>query len=101
MTTAMTRFIKQGNWIFEVKAVRAIKVDRYGEPYTAIASLSFNGDSAYVDGLMTEQSEQFTASDLRTFEFFCKKLSVSSTNYDFEMLAKIKKSELKKAINAY
>jgi len=48
----MPKYVHLNNWIFEVKAVRALRVDNYGEPYSAIANINVNGDVAYLDGLM-------------------------------------------------
>jgi hypothetical protein len=35
--------------------VRALRVDNYGDPYTAIANISLNGNSAYIDGMMQKK----------------------------------------------
>jgi len=46
-----TRCIKIDNWIFEIKAVRAIRVEEYGQPYSGIANININGDKAYLQQL--------------------------------------------------
>ncbi|XQW85617.1 hypothetical protein ACOYR1_02470 [Thalassotalea piscium] len=79
---AMTRYIQLDDWIFEVKAVRALRVKEYGQPYSGIANINVNGDCAYVDGLMTREQEQFKRSDFDTVIKFCRKLSLNSVKFD-------------------
>ncbi|MFB1015853.1 MAG: hypothetical protein QMC51_09395 [Alteromonadaceae bacterium] len=55
MSETISRNIQIDNWIFEVKMVRALRVDNYGDPYTAIANISLNGNSAYIDGMMQKK----------------------------------------------
>ncbi len=78
----MPRYVHHNNWIFEIKAVRALRVDNYGDPYSAIASLTLNGDNAYFDGLLTRENEAFTRDDFRTFKEFCSQLGVTNANFD-------------------
>lgn len=78
----MPRYVHLNNWIFEVKAVRALRVDNYGDPYSAIASLTVNGDSAYFDGLLTRENEVFTRDDFSTFKQFCAQIAVKQANFD-------------------
>lgn len=82
MTDTTSRFIQLDNWIFEVKSVRAIKVDSYGKPYNAIANLSFNGNNAYIDGLMTREDEKFSKEDYQIFMRFCKKFGMKQMQFD-------------------
>ena len=44
MTGSMSKHVKIGEWIFEVKLVRALKVEKYGQPYSAIANCNTNAD---------------------------------------------------------
>jgi len=86
MNTQISRHLQIDNWIFEVKMVRALRVKDYGEPYSAIANISLNGNSAYVDGWMQKDSQQISKEDLQVFKTFCHKmavtqLSVESKNY--------------------
>jgi hypothetical protein len=80
-TKGMPRFVQIDDWIFEIKTVRALRVDKYGKPYSAIANLTVNGDTAYVDGLLT-QEEAFSRKDFQTFERFCQQMQVKQMNYD-------------------
>jgi hypothetical protein len=78
----MPRFVQVDDWIFEVKTVRALRVDQYGKPYTAIANLTVNGDNAYLDGLLTRDNEQFSRKDFQTFYKFCQQMQVKQANFD-------------------
>ena len=76
-----SRYIKIDDWIFEIKTVRALKVDKYGEPYSAIANCNINGDTMYVDGLLTKEETEFTKEDFMTFHKFSKKMGLESFSY--------------------
>jgi len=78
----MPRFVQVDDWIFEVKTVRALRVDEYGKPYTAIANLTVNGDTAYIDGLLTRESEKFSRKDFQAFYKFCQQMEVKQANFD-------------------
>jgi hypothetical protein len=78
----LSRYVKIDKWIFEVKAVRAIRVDDFGEPYSAIANFTLNGDSAYIDGLLTREDDDFTREDHQTFEKAAQQLAVKSVSFD-------------------
>ncbi len=82
MTDTTSRFIQLDNWIFEVKSVRAIRVDNYGEPYSAIANFSFNGNNVYIDGLMTREDEDFSKKDYQIFYRMCQKLGIKQAQFD-------------------
>ncbi|MEW6981309.1 hypothetical protein AAD001_01510 [Colwelliaceae bacterium 6471] len=82
MTDTSSRFIQLDNWIFEVKSVRAIRVDSYGKPYDAIANFSFNGNNAYIDGLMTRENEDFSREDYQVFYRMCQKLGIEQVQFD-------------------
>ncbi|NQZ79395.1 MAG: hypothetical protein HRT52_00090 [Colwellia sp.] len=76
-----SRYIKIDDWIFEIKTVRALKVDKYGEPYSAIANCNINGDTMYVDGLLTKEETEFTKEDVAAFQKFCEKMGIESCSY--------------------
>jgi len=78
----MPRFVQVDDWIFEVKTVRALRVDKYGKPYTAIANLTVNGDNAYLDGLLTREDEKFCRKDFQAFYKFCQQMQVKQANFD-------------------
>ncbi|MEW6990069.1 hypothetical protein AADZ91_05200 [Colwelliaceae bacterium 6441] len=81
MTQTHSRYIQVGEWFFELKSVRAIKVDEYGKPYQAIANCNINGDKMYVDGLLTTNGEEFTKTDFLSFYQFCQKIGLDSFSY--------------------
>lgn len=81
MKESSPRYIKVGDWYFEVKSVKAIRVDEYGEPYTAVANCSFNGDSMYVDGLLAKDNHEFSKSDYKAFYDFSQLMAVDKVNY--------------------
>ncbi len=76
MTNDINRCIQLDNWIFEVKMVRALRVEHFGKPYSAIANLNLNGSSAYIDGLMNKNQEELSIQDLETFKQFCQLMGV-------------------------
>lgn len=81
MTQIHTRTIQIGDWSFELKSVRALKVEQYGKPYTAIANCNINGDSMYVDGLLTKNDEELNKKDFASFYKFCQEMGIGSCNY--------------------
>ncbi len=81
MSESISRYVKIGEWCFEVKMVRALKVDEYGEPYSAIANCNINGNSMYVDGLMTKNEQEFTKEDFMTFYKFTEALGLDNFSY--------------------
>ncbi|MBO9490210.1 hypothetical protein J7384_07545 [Endozoicomonas sp. G2_1] len=81
MKESSPRYIRVGDWYFEVKSVKAIRVDEYGKPYTAVANCSFNGDSMYVDGLLAKDEHEFSKSDYKAFYDFSKLMTVDKINY--------------------
>lgn len=77
-----TRCIKIGHWMFEIKAVRAIRVEEYGQPYSGIANININGDKAYVDGLMTNSTVEFDREDFAAFKAYLQQLDISKAEFD-------------------
>lgn len=77
----MSKHVQIGEWIFEVKMVRALKVSEYGKPYSAIANCNINGDTMYIDGLMTKNQQVFTKSDFKSFHEFCDKMGLKQCSY--------------------
>jgi len=78
----LSRCIKIDNWIFEVKTVRAIRVAEYGQPYSAIANINFNGENAYVDGLMTNSAMELAREDINTLKAYFQRLGVKQVQFD-------------------
>jgi len=81
MAESLSRYIQIGEWFFELKAVRAIKVDKYGNPYKAIANCNINGNTMYVDGLLTKDGQHFTRDDFKTFIRFAEHLGLEQFTY--------------------
>lgn len=81
MTQTHSRYIQVGDWYFEIKAVRALKVDEYGKPYQAIANCNINGNKMYVDGLLTKNGEEFTKQDFLSIYHFCQKIGIDVCTY--------------------
>ena len=77
----MSKHVKIGEWIFEVKMVRALKVDEYGKPYSAIANCNINGDAMYVDGLLTKEQQTFTKEDFDAFTQFSQLMDLKKFSY--------------------
>ncbi len=78
----LSRYVQIDKWIFEVKSVRAIRVDDFGKPYSAIANFTLNGNSAYIDGLLTREDDDFTREDYQTFVKMTQQLEVKNVNFD-------------------
>lgn len=77
----MSKHVKIGEWIFEVKMVRALKVEEYGKPYSAIANCNINGDTMYIDGLMTKEGQKFTRDDFNSFIAFGEQMGLKQFSY--------------------
>lgn len=82
MTTSISRFTQMDDWIFEVKMVRALKVKNYGDPYSAVATLTAHGDQMYIDSQLSREEGTFTRKDFMTFYHFCQELEMKSFHYD-------------------
>lgn len=78
----LSRNVRIGDWIFEVKSVRALKVDEFGKPYSAIANLTLNGDCGYIDGLLTGDQEEFTKDDYQAFFNLSQQLNLTEVSFD-------------------
>jgi hypothetical protein len=81
MSDESTRYIQIGDWVFEVKTVRALRVDEYGKPYSAIANCNLNGDSMYIDGLLTKDDKEFSKDDFLSFYKFGQKMELNNILY--------------------
>jgi len=82
MNEAISRCMRMDDWIFEVKMVRALKVDSYGQPYKAIAHFNVNGDFAVLDGAMHGEEKYFNEKDLKTFLAMCEALGIKDLKID-------------------
>jgi len=81
MSESQSRYIQIDDWFFEIKMVRALKVDEYGKPYEAIANCNINGDNMIIDGLLTKDGHNFSKKDFMTFHKFCQKLDITTCSY--------------------
>lgn len=82
MNEKITRHIKINDWIFEVKMVKAIRVENYGEPYSAVANINLNGNNAYIDGMMQKNLLQISTKDIAAIEQYCDKMSIDDITFD-------------------
>lgn len=82
MNTPISRCTHLDDWIFEVKMVRALRVKKHGDPYSAVASLTANGQNMYIDTQMTRENEDFSRKDFMTFYRFCQSLDMKNVSYD-------------------
>ena len=76
------RCLRIGDWIFEIKMVRAIRVSEYGQPYDACANISFNGTQAYIDSQLTRSDNAFSGKDFASFVQFCQEMGITDACYD-------------------
>jgi len=82
MNNTVNRQIQIGNWIFEVKMVRALRVQNYGEAYSAIATINLNGSTANIDGMMQKDQQQIPNQDIESLKEYCQQMSVKEINID-------------------
>ncbi|MCI2285209.1 hypothetical protein L3081_19805 [Colwellia sp. MSW7] len=82
MHNIINQHIQIDNWIFEVKMVRALRVENYGEPYSAIANIKLNGSNAYIDGMMQKDLKQFSNEDVQVIKKYCQRMSIHDINID-------------------
>ena len=82
MENSANRYVKVGNWIFEVKMVRAIRVEEYGKPYDAVAHMTFNGDEVYVDSQLSSIEKNLDRSDMDAFLDFAQMMEANNFRYD-------------------
>ena len=74
--------MQMDDWVFEVKMVRALKVKKHGDPYSAVANLTATGESVYIDTLLTKDGEELSKKDYLTIYKFCEALGMKEINYD-------------------
>ncbi|MEP0355090.1 hypothetical protein [Paraglaciecola sp.] len=82
MNQSISRLSQIGDWVFEVKMVRALKVKNHGEPYSAIANLTANGDQMYIDSHLSINDEDLTKEDFLTIYKFCQSMGMKNISYD-------------------
>lgn len=82
MSEMISRHVQIDNWIFEVKMVRALCVEKYGEPYSAIAHINLHGSSAYIDGMMKKNQQQINNADMQVFKKYCQQMLIDDITLD-------------------
>ena len=82
MTDTITKLTQMDDWVFEVKMVRALKVKKHGDPYSAVANLTATGESVYIDTQLTKDGEELSKKDYMTIYKFCQALGMKEINYD-------------------
>jgi hypothetical protein len=70
------------DWIFEVKMVRALKVSKHGNPYSAVANLTANGEQVYIDSHLSVSNEELSKEDFKTIYRFCELMGMKHISYD-------------------
>lgn len=73
--------LKVGNWLFEVKQIKAIKVDKKGEPYSGIATINIINDELHIDGLLMKDSAS-SRSDIEDIKTFISGLGFDEYKYN-------------------
>lgn len=81
MTSKNLRYIQMDDWIFEVKTVRAHRVDKDSKAFTATANCNINGDGMYIDSLLTKDQKEFSKEDFMTFNKFSEKMGLKEVTY--------------------
>ena len=74
------KVVKIGEWLFEVKTVRALKVGKdgvYGDEYTAIATIDIIDGKAHINSAIG----QFTRKCFRTIFNYIKSRGIKAINY--------------------
>lgn len=82
MDKFITRIAQLEDWVFEVKMVRALKVKKHGDPYSATANLTANGDQMYIDSHLSINGEELSKEDFMTIYKFCQSMGMKNICYD-------------------
>ena len=72
----MRHITEVGKWQFEVKEVRAIRTDNYGDPFTATLTLKIVNGDVYIENLLTTTA--ITSQDFKEVENFILALGFDS-----------------------
>ena len=82
MKKTISRMWQLDDWIFEVKMVRALKVRKHGDPYSAVANLTANGEQVYIDSHLSVNHEELNKEDFMTIYRFCESMGMKHISYD-------------------
>ena len=77
----MQRYVEIGEWIYEIKLVKAIKVPKFGEPYTAICHFNFIDDEVTIESMLSVDPTPLSNTDMQTHSLFLKELNVSQVHF--------------------
>lgn len=77
----MERYIQVGEWIFELKQVRAIRASEFGQPYDASAYINIVDGVPHVEGLLTKHEKSFSSVDYLAFVRFFQLSGFSNFEY--------------------
>lgn len=81
-------------WLFEIKAVRAIRVDEYGKPFDATVRLEIVDGELHFEGLL---AQDFTKSDWSEIESHIKG-ELGFSEYFYSRFKNGKRKKIKKVI---
>lgn len=70
---------KVGNWCFEIKQVRAIRANKFGEPYDATALITIVNGQVAIENLLAVDS--FTRSDFNDIHTYLKQLGFKQADW--------------------
>ncbi len=61
--------VRVGNWLFEVKQIKAIRVNEDGDPYNGIATINIVNDEIHIEGLLMKDgvSDKSDIEDIKEF----------------------------------
>ena len=82
MNKSISRVVKIDGWFFEVKMVRALKSENYGDPYSAIAHLTSSGEQMHIDSHLAVDNADLNKDDFMTLYKFCQTMGMKSISYD-------------------
>jgi hypothetical protein len=82
MKKSITRISQIDDWVFEVKMVKSIKSEKYGEPYSAVAHMTVNGDHMYIDSQLSADNVELNKGDFKAIYEFCQSLGMKNIGYD-------------------
>ena len=82
MNEAITRIAQMDDWVFEINMVRARKVKKHGDPYSAMTNLTANGDQMCIDSHLSVNDEALSKEDFMTIYKFCQSMGMKNIGHD-------------------
>ena len=77
----MSHVIQVGQWLFEIKQVRAIKAKEFGLPYTATAWITVTNGKPTIEGLISKDDKKLTRQDFKDIEQFLTITGFKNTDW--------------------